>query len=42
MWECSKCGYAFENEEQTHVCAKSNVVDDYIATQPEAVRHIYV
>ncbi|MFT8363312.1 MAG: DUF1801 domain-containing protein [Sporolactobacillus sp.] len=38
MWKCPNGGYVFENEEQTHVCAKSSVVDDYIATQPEEVR----
>ena len=38
MWECPKCGKAFKNVNQNHVCNNLGTIDEYIAGQDEKVR----
>ena len=38
MWTCPKCKRTFKNTDQEHYCVKPNNIDEYIASQPEAVR----
>lgn len=39
MWKCPKCNRPFKNANQDHYCGSAPAtIDEYIATQPEAVR----
>lgn len=39
MWQCPKCGRAFENQNQSHYCGEpSKTIDAYIAAQPESIQ----
>ncbi len=38
MWKCPKCGRSFSREGQSHYCGKIETVDEYIASQEEAVK----
>ena len=40
MWKCPKCGREFKNTDQDHYCLKVSAIDEYIAAQPEEVRHL--
>ena len=40
MWKCPKCGREFKNTNQSHYCGKVETIDAYIASQPEAMRHL--
>ena len=33
MWQCTKCGREFKNQNQSHYCGKINTVDEYISAQ---------
>ncbi len=37
-WKCPKCGREFRRENQDHYCGKPQTIDEYIASQNEAVR----
>ncbi len=37
-WKCPKCGREFSRAEQPHYCGKPQTVDEYIASQDEAVQ----
>lgn len=39
MWTCPRCGRTFKNTNQSHYCGETpKTVNEYISTQPEAVR----
>ena len=39
MWQCSKCGRTFRNENQNHYCGRGpETVDEYILSQDEGIR----
>jgi uncharacterized protein YdhG (YjbR/CyaY superfamily) len=40
MWKCPKCGREFEKRNQDHFCVPATTIDEYIESQPEAVREI--
>ena len=37
-WKCPKCGREFSRENQPHFCGKPQTIDEYIASQDEAVQ----
>ena len=37
-WKCPKCGREFSRAEQPHYCGKPQTIDEYIASQDEAVQ----
>ncbi len=37
-WKCPKCGREFSKQGQSHYCGKPQTIDEYIASQDEAVR----
>ena len=37
-WKCPKCGREFSRADQPHYCGKPQTVDEYIASQDEAVQ----
>lgn len=37
-WKCPKCGREFSRTDQPHFCGKPQTIDEYIASQDEAVQ----